>query len=231
MRRLVAVLLAPLLIWAAGCGSTPTAATPGGMPAQGPMVGENNTAPARENAKARTGAPQTSADHGPLPTPKPPPADFTIRRATKTGLVAISYPPQFGAKALDGSTLFVEHPLGGLDDEGVVIAGLVNPRTDDVDEFARLLVQAKIDHVTSEGGTYAETGRKYTTCYAGLEGLRIDSTVTFQSGRVLVLSTCYWMYNGHAYEAGSLVSSGRAAEELPLLNRILGTLEMLEPSP
>lgn len=153
---------------------------------------------------------------------------FRERYQTQTGLVAAHYPSDFAAKNLDGSTVLLSRNLGGGEDEAVLIAGVPDPISDDVNEFARVLLVANRTHVESNGATYAELARHASDCLPGERGLLVKSSATYPDGKVLEMSTCFFMHSGHGYELKSIVSSRMAASELPLLEHILQETELTD---
>lgn len=146
----------------------------------------------------------------------------------RAGLVVAHYPSDFAAKNLDNDTILLDKNLGFGEDEAVLVAAVHDPISDDVNEFARVLLLANQKHIVSLGGRYRELSRAPSPCLAGMSGLEVDSQATLESGRVMKMRTCFFMHSGHGYELKTIVPSDRVRSDGPLLARIVAATELTD---
>jgi hypothetical protein len=119
---------------------------------------------------------------------------------TKNKLLTVHYPADFAVNTVDDSTLVVSRNVGGSVDEGIIVGGVANPVSNEVDEFARVLL-TKMDKNYREtpGSGYAETGRHPAQCLGRYEGLQVDVAFKMSSGTRYTQSSCLFMHGNAGY--------------------------------
>jgi hypothetical protein len=178
---------------------------------------------ARSRAAASAHAASTATS-----TRAPAPISFSQTYSPRAGLVVAHYPAEFVAKNLDSDTIVLDHNLGFGIDEAVLIAAVPRPITDDVNEFARVLILADRKHMASSGDTYREISRAHSACFRGIHGLEVHSQAKVSVGVVMQMWTCFFMHKGHAYELKTIVPRNRVASDGPLLARIVAATDLTD---
>jgi hypothetical protein len=162
------------------------------------------------------------------PTPAGP-VTLSQTYATTNGLVTVHYPADFAAKHLDDATVMLARNLVGGEDEAVTVGAVRKPISDDVHEFARVLLNVIEKNVTAKGGTFTKTGEHVSTCLGAYPGLEVDATYTVPAGVGEYTSrSCIFIHGGHGYELRYDVSTASLAAEAPLLERIENATDLVE---
>lgn len=154
------------------------------------------------------------------------PARLSRSYKPRVGLIVAHYPSDFAAKNLDDDTLLLDRNVGFGQDEAVLLAAVDRPISDDVNEFARVLLLANQRHIVGTGGSYRELSRAPAACFRGMPGLEVSSQGTLKSGVVVKMWTCFFMHSGHGYEFKTISPSWRSASDGPLLRRIVAATEL-----
>lgn len=158
---------------------------------------------------------------------KAPTASFSRSYSPRAGLLVAHYPPQFAAKNLDNDTILLDHNVGFGEDEAVVIAAVPDPISDDVNEFARVILLANQKHTTASGGVYREISRVHSACFRGIHGLEVRSQATV-SGTVVQMWSCFFMHKHHGYELETIVPDTYVSSDGPLLARIAAATQLAD---
>lgn len=153
-------------------------------------------------------------------------AAFTQSYPTQNALVVAHYPADFAAKSIDHATLLLTRNLGDGTDEVVQIGAVQPPISDDVNEFARVLLVAMSKNITAAGDTWTETSRHTGTCFRGYPGLAVEGS--FDAGKRTTehVRACFFIDSGRGYELKTVIPELHEKTELPLLESILDATEI-----
>jgi hypothetical protein len=156
---------------------------------------------------------------------EPPRASFesplTETYTTKNGLAVMHYPADFAAQSIDDGMIMLRRNLDDGTDEGVIAAAIPDPISDDVNEIARLLVNAMAKKLESSGDTWTETSRSAGVCFRGHQGVVVHGTYAGQQVRA-----CFFTAPGRAYEVKTIAPIRHEAQDLPLLQKIADATEL-----
>jgi hypothetical protein len=158
-------------------------------------------------------------------TSDPGAAHLSQSYTTTNGLLTAHYPADFAAKKLDDSTLLVSRNLGGGLDEAVTLGAVDQPITNDVHEFARLLLGAVRKNVEAKGGTYTVGKERPAKCFRGHDGLEIESSFHLGLGGDYVAKTCFFYVGDRGFELRYDAPRSRP-EEIPLLESVISATEV-----
>jgi hypothetical protein len=142
--------------------------------------------------------------------------------ATPNGLLTAHYPADFAAKTLDHATLVVSRNFGGGEDEVVTLAAVKDPITNDPAELARILDGLVEKNVITKGGTYKQTSHRPAKCLGIHPGVELEMTFKLPTVQAYVSKACFFINASKGYEVRYDVPSSRAANEVVLLQRIIG---------
>ncbi len=151
--------------------------------------------------------------------------------ATKNKLVTAHYPSDFVATTIDEGTILVSRRTSDGPVEGIVIGGFARPISNEVDEFARLLLTQMDKKYKEEGGSsYVETGRHPAQCLGRYEGLQVDVTYKMASGPRYTQSSCVFLKGNAGYVARFYVPVTVEARDKEGLVRMLTATDVVEPA-
>ncbi len=148
------------------------------------------------------------------------------QHATTNGLLSAHYPADFAAKSLDAATLLISRNLGGVADEGLTLAAVSNPITDDPHEFARILWAAHDKNVTAKGGTSTKTVDHPTKCLGKYDGVEWEGTFSLPLGEQYRSKGCFFIRGDRGYALRYDLPGTSYASDAPLLDRIIEATEL-----
>jgi len=151
---------------------------------------------------------------------------FTQEYPTKNGLAVVHYPADFAAKSIDGATIVLSRNLHDGTDEVVQVGAVPNPISDDVNEFARVLLVAMSKNISAAGDTWTETSRHTGTCFRSYPGLAVEGTFVAGKRTTEHVRVCFFIDSNRGYEMKSVVPEIHEPTELPLLQSILDATEI-----
>lgn len=146
---------------------------------------------------------------------------LTQSYSTENGLVTAHYPADFAAKKLSANSIILARNLQDGTDEAIAFTAVAKPISDDLNEYARVVLNAEVKGLKS----YTETSKKQSTCGAGHPSIetvgRWGESPTLKYER----HSCIFLANGHGYSIGFSAPERHSAEEVPLLQRIRESVE------
>lgn len=145
--------------------------------------------------------------------------------ATPNGLLRAHYPDDFAAKTLDDSTLLVSRNLGSGLDEAITLGAVKEPITNDVHEFARLLLGAVQKNVLAKGGVYTIGKDHPARCLGKHPGIEIETTFHIGLSGEYVSKTCFYLEGDRGYEFRYDAPRSRPGE-VALLQSIIDATEV-----
>jgi hypothetical protein len=155
------------------------------------------------------------------------PANLDRRYATKNGLLVAHYPSDFAAKNLDDATLVLGRNLGHGEDEAVLLAAVPDPISDDVNEFARVLIRAMTKKIEDSGDSFTETGRRTRACFRDYPGLEVEGFFDAQKKTTMKVKACFFMNGNRGYELKYIVPADQETSDVPLLQNIMDATELV----
>lgn len=153
------------------------------------------------------------------------PAVLTESYSTGNHLLTAHYPSDFAAKALDDATLLIVRNFDDGHDEGVTLAAVKNPITNDPHEFARILIAQSEKKVTSGGGTFTKTAERETRCLDKYTGVEVEATFAFAAQAPYEIKACFFIRGDKGYEVRFDVPRSRVTVETPLLTKIIAATD------
>lgn len=141
--------------------------------------------------------------------------------STKNGFIVGHYPSDFGAKRVDSATILISRAVGGAD-EFVTLGAikLDDAVTDDIEEFARLMLVSVDKNVEAKGGT-SEHGEKRTAkCVGKYKGVEFEPSFTLPGIGSYVGRACFFKRHERAYILRYDVVKSHA-DDAALLTRII----------
>jgi type II secretory pathway pseudopilin PulG len=153
-------------------------------------------------------------------------AALTQTYASKNGLVVAHYPADFAAKNLDHATLLIARTFPDGTDEAVLVAGVSPPITDDVEEFSRILINAMVKNIQTQGDTWTETARRRRPCFKAFPGLEVRGTFTAQKVTKENVWMCFFIDSNRGYELKSIVPAVHEPADRATLRAILEATEV-----
>jgi hypothetical protein len=151
---------------------------------------------------------------------------LTERHATQNGLLTAHYPADFATKSLDDATLLVSRVFSSGEDEGLALAAVKNPITDDASEFARLLWTQAQKSITAKGGEATKSYERKATCLDKYPGVEVEWSFSLPQTRPYVSRGCFFIHDNRGYELRYFVPKARATDDIPLLDRIIAASEL-----
>jgi hypothetical protein len=151
---------------------------------------------------------------------------LTQTYTSQNGLVVAHYPAAFAAKNLDHATLLISRTFPDGSDEGALIAGVSPPITDDVNEFARILINLMIKNIEASGDVWTETSRRRRPCFKAFPGLEVEGTYVAKRVMKVNVRMCFFMTPDRGYELKSIVPAMHESTELGTLRSILDATEV-----
>lgn len=145
--------------------------------------------------------------------------------ATPNGLLRAHYPADFAAKTLDDSTLLVSRNLGSGLDEAITLGAVRDPITNDVHEFARLLLGAVQKNVLAKGGVYTIGKDRPARCLGKHPGIEIETSFHIGPSGEYGSKTCFFLEGNRGYEFRYDAPRSRPAEVV-LLQSIIDATEL-----
>lgn len=160
---------------------------------------------------------------------KSDPAKVTLseRASTKNGLLVAHYPSDFGAKKLDDATLIISRSVG-VGDEFVTLGAIEVDKssTDDVEEFARLMLVSVEQNIEAKSGTFVRGKSHETKCLGKYDGVEFNPTFTLPGAGAYVGRACYFTHNERHYVMRYDVVKSRAESDRALLEKIVNATEL-----
>ena len=145
---------------------------------------------------------------------------------TTNSLLTAHYPADFAAKRLDDATLMVTRNLADGSDEVVTFGAVPDPITDDPHEFGRILLESLSKNVTTKGGTTQKGPERAAKCLGSYPGVEVEMTFTMAAGHPYDSKSCFFMIGKRGYELRYDVPRSHAAQDVPLLERIMDSAEL-----
>jgi hypothetical protein len=160
----------------------------------------------------------------------PAKVELSEKYATKNGLLIAHYPADFAAKRVDNVTITVSRRVGNAD-EFLTLGALPVSKavTDDIEEFARLMLVSVEKNVEAKNGTATRGKKRETKCLGKYEGVEYSPTFSVPSIGEYVGKACYFTHSGVHYIVRYDVVASHADEDKPLLERIAKATELPEP--
>lgn len=152
------------------------------------------------------------------------------RYATKNGLIVAHYPSDFGAKRLDDATIIISRRVGTTGDEFVTLGALPIDKsvTDDVEEFARLMLVSVEKNIEAKDGTFTRGKRRETKCVGKYDGVEFKPTFTLPGVGDYVGRACFFTHNDRHYVIRYDVIKSHADSDTPVLQKIVEATEIKE---
>ena len=146
---------------------------------------------------------------------------FTQSYSTENGLVTAHYPADFAAKKLSANSIILARNLGDGTDEAIAFTAVATPITDDLNEYARVVLNAEVKGLQG----YTETSKKQSTCGGGHPS--IETTGQWGTDPMLKYQrhSCIFLHDGHGFSVGFSTPEKHAAEDVPLLQRMRQSAE------
>jgi hypothetical protein len=147
--------------------------------------------------------------------------------ATTNGALVAHYPSDFVAKRLDEATVVLSRRLP-VGDETVTLGVLPYDKaaTDDIEEFARLMLVAVEKNVEGKGGTSTRGKGRDAMCLGKYEGIEFEPTFSLPDAGDYVGKACFFEHNERAHIVRYDVVASQAEREIPLLERIINATEL-----
>lgn len=148
---------------------------------------------------------------------------------SKNGLLIGHYPSDFGAKRVDHATILISRAVGGAD-EFVTLGAIAldTAVTDDIEEFARLMLVSVDKNVEAKGGTSAHGEKRAAKCVGKYKGVEFEPSFTLPSVGSYVGKACFFKLKERAYIVRYDVVKSHAADA-ELLTRIIDATEFPDP--
>jgi hypothetical protein len=151
------------------------------------------------------------------------------RYRTKNGLITAHYPLDFAATRLDYASITLSRAVAG-GDEQITLAALPLDKsvTDDVDEFAELMLLSVEKNVTAKGGTSTRGERRETKCLGKYAGIEFSPTFTLPNVPEYAGRACFFIHKHRHHVIRYDVTKALEGAEAPLLRKIIGATELAE---
>jgi hypothetical protein len=148
---------------------------------------------------------------------------------TKNKLITAHYPPDFAAKRLDDATITISRRVG-TGDEFITLGALPIDKsvTDDVDEFARLMLVSVEKNIEAKDGTSTRGKKRETKCLGKYEGVEFSPTFKLPGVGNYVGKACFFVHNDRHYIVRYDVIKSHAESDTPLLERIIDATEFAD---
>lgn len=144
----------------------------------------------------------------------------------KNGLVTAHYPEDFVARNVDNDTVSLTKKVPDRSEEIVQVAAVVNPISDDVDEFGRVLIKSMVKDLDSYGDKWIETSRDHSTCYKTVTGLSVKGYFMAKGVTKTNVTFCIFMQGKHGYMLKSIIADKHDASERATIDAILDATEL-----
>jgi hypothetical protein len=160
-------------------------------------------------------------------TKDPEKVTLTESYTTQNGFITAHYPADFAAKKLDHATVVISRRIGN-GDEIVTLGALAIDKavTDDIDEFARLMLVSVEKNVDAKGGTHTRGKRREAKCLGKYEGIEFDPTFVLPPIGQYVGKACFFIHKDRHYIIRYDVVEKHAKTEVPLLEKIIDATEL-----
>jgi hypothetical protein len=155
-------------------------------------------------------------------------APLSERAPTKNGLAVMHYPANFGAKHLDDATVLVARMVGTVDESVMVgVLPIADSATDEVEEFARLMLVSSESAIEGKGGTHERGEKEKRRCLGKYPGVAYSPSFVL-GGQRYVGSSCFFERKGRFHVIRIAVAES-LAKDLPFLEKIAAATEFPEP--
>ena len=146
---------------------------------------------------------------------------FTQSYSSENGLVTVHYPADFAAKKLSPQSIILARNLGDGTDEAISFTAIATPITDDLNEYARVVLNAEVKGLQG----YTETSKKQSTCGAGHPS--VETVGRWGTSPLLKYErhSCIFLHDGHGFSVAFSTPEKHAGEDVPLLQRIRQSAE------
>jgi hypothetical protein len=160
----------------------------------------------------------------------PEKVELSEHYATKNGFIVAHYPSDFAAKRLDDATVIISRRVGSTGDEFVTLGAIPvdTSVTDDVDEFARLMLVSVEKNIEAKNGTFTRGKPHETKCLGKYEGVEFKPTFSLPGVGDYVGRACFFTHDERHYVVRYDVIKSHADDDTPLLQRIVEATEFKE---
>lgn len=166
------------------------------------------------------------ATHAPVDPAK---VVLSERYASKNGLIVAHYPADFAAKHVDEATVMVSRTIGKVDEFATLGAiPVASAVSDDVGEFARLMIVGVEKNVAAKGGSFERGEKRDAKCLGKYPGVAYSPTFTL-FGNEYVGEACFFRHQDRLYVTRYDLGKSRAAADRALLERIVRATELPDP--
>jgi hypothetical protein len=158
-----------------------------------------------------------------------PNAPLTQKYTPKNRLYTAHYPADFTARSYDDVTLIIKRPLSMSDEEMVTVTADVDPATDDVHEFARVMEDVFRQRIQKRGAEVMKGDLRPAKCPtedALYDGIEIIDLFRLPWEEDTTVWSCAFFADGHGYRLAYMVPYARITQDRPLLERIVKATEL-----
>jgi len=171
-------------------------------------------------------AARKSAAHAPAASTVTTTPTMTESYTAKNALIVAHYPSDFAAKSPDDDTITLQKNLGDGSADLVQVAAVINPISDDVNEFGRVLIRSMVKDIESYGDKWYETGRTHKACYKTYSGLEVKGWFMARGITKTNVTLCFFMATTHGYMIKTIVPAKHETDETATLDAIADATEL-----
>lgn len=148
---------------------------------------------------------------------------------TPNGLMTAHYPPDFAAKKIDNVTILVSRRVG-TGDEFVTLGAIPVEKavTDDIEEFARLMLVSVEKNVDAKGGSSTRGKRRDAKCLGKYDGVEYEPTFNLPIVGDYVGKACFFEYQKRMHIVRYDVIKTYATRDTPLLEKIVDATDLAD---
>jgi hypothetical protein len=152
--------------------------------------------------------------------------------SSSNGLVTAHYPADFGAKKVDFATVALSRKLT-VGDESITIGALPIDKaaTDDIEEFARIILMAVEKNVEAKGGTTTRGTKRAARCLGKYDGFEWQPTFSLPVGGDYVGKACFFELRNRFHVVRYDVAKSQAEAQAPVLTKIMEATELADEDP
>jgi hypothetical protein len=147
------------------------------------------------------------------------------------GMLRLHYPKSFAARVGRNNVVSVSRVVGMGEDESVSVVAVDRPISNDVREFARVVLDRGQEAEAKLTTNFHETARFDAKCFGENDG--IEAIAAFESktlGVEYVQGSCTFLRDGHGYYFSWALPAHLSNEHGPLLRKIMRSTELLSPA-
>ena len=154
--------------------------------------------------------------------------ELTERYAVKGGLAVLHHPKLLVASQTNDSVarLAPAAAVGPFDvEDEIFVATTRTPATAELDEYVRIL------HAPFENDLrgWKVTGKRAASCLGVYSGIELTASFVTNEGKLRRYWSCTFLRSGHGYKVSYAVNESAAAHDVPLLGKVAGATEILNP--